>query len=86
MWSVEEFLNLVTVRDEDTVIFNMTVDFNDLISNNIGVEFLNDLVSEFVDKGHLLTDIVYKPIAVSGFTLLIEVTANAEDLFLEEGV
>jgi hypothetical protein len=83
MWSAKDFLEIVAVIEDDVATFNMPMSFDEIASSTGGIESLNDQVDYFVEDGMLLTDLSYKPVGLADDTILVEVTANAEQ-FLEK--
>lgn len=75
--SRQEMLNTMGVRSGQRIFFNMPVEFDHLISNRNGVEYMNNMVDEFVEDGHLLEDIYFDPIKLEGDTIIVQVDALA---------
>lgn len=67
------------------VEFDMPVDFDALLDNDSGIDGINEMVDEFVDRGHLLMDLSYKPVKIVGGDIIIHVTADASE-FLDTDI
>ena len=61
------------------VKFQISVDFNDLVANQEGIGFLNEIVDDVVEDGHLLEDISYTPSVVYHGCLIITVNASTAE-------
>lgn len=75
----KEVLNCLAQQNGQRIRFNMPVDFDQLTSNRMGIELLNEMVDEFVEDGYLLQDLVYTPTKMDGETIYVEVDALATD-------
>jgi len=75
----KEVINCLAQQNGQRIRFNMPVDFDQLTSNRMGIELLNEMVDEFVEDGYLLQDLVYTPTKMDGETLYVEVDALATD-------
>ena len=61
------------------VKFQISVDFNDLVANQEGIGFLNEIVDDVVEDGYLLEDISYAPSVVYHGSLIITVNASTAE-------
>ena len=61
------------------VKFQISVDFNDLVANQEGIDFLNEIVDDVVEDGYLLEDISYAPSVVHRGCLIITVNASTAE-------
>ena len=80
----KQFNKIAKFDKNDWVEFDMPVDFNELLDNTGGIESINNMVDEFVDRGHLLMDLSYKPVGIKGDTLIVHVTADASEFLDKE--
>jgi hypothetical protein len=75
--SRKDMLDTMGVRSGQRIFFNMPVEFDHLIGNRMGVEYMNNMVDEFVEDGHMLEDICFNPIKLEGDTIIVQVDALA---------
>lgn len=79
MLSKTAFKKKAITYNKDFITFEMPVDFVELSDNYSGIDFINELVEEFVDDGFKLQGMSYKPLRVEGDFIIVEVCANCTD-------
>ena len=80
----KQFDKIAKFDADGWVEFDMPVDFDALLDNDSGIEGINEMVDEFVDRGHLLMDLSYKPVRVEKGNIVIHVTADANEFLDKE--
>lgn len=76
----QEFLEFICPAEglDGYIRFEMAVDFVNLCWAN-GMEFMNDEVADFVDDGHLLSDLSFDALRVESGDIIVQVTACAKE-------
>lgn len=73
--SRKQLLETVGRFSGQRVYFNIPVEFDELIQNKSGIEYLNNLVDDLVEDGYLLEDLNYYPEKLEGETIIVNVDA-----------
>ena len=72
MLSKEEFKSLVIISNKNYVTFDIAVAFSEIIKSQ-GIDYLNNLVENFVEDGYMIEDLSYEVTKVEGSNMIIEV-------------
>lgn len=81
----KDYLRQIRNKLDNSVEFYIRVKENDMLSNNNGIEFFNDQVSDQVEDGHKITDLSYElKNKVDDSTWLIGVTAIADEYYFSD--